>query len=123
MTLVSTSQRVTNTAPSSAEQGMSRRWSEPAKRRVMWGTSSPTKLKSPAKLTAAPASSAEARMERNLVRPTFRPQARRALLAQTQDVHVRRQNKSKSQPRGDERQGGEQPFHGGAGKAARHEGV
>ena len=50
------SQTTTKAAPSSADAGISTRWSAPAKRRTIWGASSPTKLRSPAKLTAAPAS-------------------------------------------------------------------
>ena len=54
----STSHSTTKAAPSSMAAGSRMRWLLPTSRRAMCGASSPTKLSSPAKLTAAPASSA-----------------------------------------------------------------
>ena len=70
------SQTVTKAAPHRAHRGSSFLHSLPANRRTAWGTISPTKPSSPAKLTAPPQSTAASPRNTVRIRPAFRPRLR-----------------------------------------------
>ena len=83
------SQAVTSAAPQSAHMGSSLPEEAPTNRRAMWGTISPTKPSTPAKLTVAPGQQCGEGQQQRAERPHPHAQTAGGILPQGEDITLR----------------------------------